>query len=1002
MTIRLPVNVKRNNFRDGQLVDEQDLDDEQNYNVQTDNAIVNNFFGSGLLIESPNINVIFDSDVLTAVQAHYVATHDFDGRGIDPTNQPTDTVLGNQLEIILSDADVSLRRNVAVCVIGTDFQNNLQYERFAFYANESQVGKIHFKTVISILFNDFKGNNNGSRELGGRIIVREAASMQLSRDEITASQNFEPNLFFRDFIVVDQTVGPNPSTVLATTLQTALGTSGYTVDAMNINIGYVDKESLVQNDITTRYGQKFQAKVNNIQKARILLGVEHDYTQPNPDHWFDWSGDIIVSVHALQTTVSCPTDTIPDNAIDYQPFPAPLVQIILTQATLFDAGITLTDIAQPIDISFLNTRLSSYINTGIIAGNYYVITVQRAGDASVGNLFTLTGRDYTENSVFTAFNGSTWTDNSSLDLWFEIYSDCLKVASGTGYDAGTGISIDKTMVDADTGATIDYSDDGIPFANNGQGVLNYAVVQAVNELIDSVQDARTGSPVFSRQQSAAEISTVISTQLASLETTSDPIILGCAADYNNRLNVVLNKTQNYIGLVGANSFCIINPDADLLVYNLVGAKFDPNIANPNAKEYLIYKADLCVDGYGDLNGDGYIGADDVLRIAALVGESIYSLTTQAKIVAGLISALELLRGDIDGDGVITINDVALITDIYNKNITTPLPYGNSFQRLCLSLENLSGRNDGYHSSWDGYARLWSPNPRNAQYGVDPSLPIGSYTLNYYGYPVPVDVETGEAAYTTVPYVPTNYRITIKPMWRKELVKTNYTGRLLPCTFTDLGHQPGTALYVPGTIRSCLISSLTYCTPIESFASCFGGQNTFYIPNDVIIGGKILAPDGRDYALDLEVNTITLKLPALPIPDKSLDVFSLFVCESAAHKGFTTAGYPAMRFADCAYIQSNALALNQIRFSVALESLCIEIDGYDVFIPDGYGIAVDPLIGTNIDPTTGVLTIRGTNINSDPDITLNCKILITVYIKRAGWKNNHLEVLPNELQNLLGI
>ncbi len=995
MTLRKPVSIPYVRWVDGQKVDQDDMVDEQNRNLQSEQAIVNNFFGSGLMPEAPIRRVLFDSDALDSTQQQYYVNNEFDGRGITPHAQPTDLNYGNQLELILTDSDVSLRRSVKVCVIGTDFQNNSQYETFYFNSNETQVGKKHFKTIITLLFNDFKGNLNGSRALGGSLLIRESKSMELSRDEIVASQNLEPNLFFRDFKVVDQTVGPNASMVLYQTLLTALGTSGYTVDSLDINIGYVNKKNINANDISTRYGQKFKAKTTNIQKIRLLLGVDKDITAPTSETWFEWSGDIIVSIHELQTSVTCPTDTIPDNAIDYQPNPSPIAQVVLTKDILFDNfGYTLTDIAQPVDVCFTNTRVGGFINTGITINNYYVVTIQRAGDTSSGNIFTLTGSNYTDNSVLTQFNGSTWVDNPNEDLWFEIQSDSMKVASGYGYDTGVGIAVNKTIADSATLATIDYSEDGVNFSNNGQNINNYVVVQAINNLQDQVQDSRTGAPIFSRYQSNAEISCITSTQLNTLMLTEEPIILGCGTDTNNRVSATLTKTQTYINMGVDNQFWIVNPSADLLLYNLVGAKFIPNTLNASAKEYLIYKTVLCVDGYGDLNGDGYVGADDLLRFNDLLGEDISTLSTQQKIVAGIFTILEFLRADIDGDGVISGADFALIESIYNKNISVVLPNGDTFNRITLYVENLQGRYDGYHSSYDGFARLWNPLPVIAQYNIDPSLMEGTTTIYYYGYPAPVDVVGNEPALYTAPFVNVSYQIQLAPRWVRDNVKVNYVGRMLPCAFTDM----------TGVVKaSCEVASKIGCSDVNyGSASCTGGRNDMFVPDNLYIeNGQILNTDGTHYAIDFEQATITLKLPASAINNKALDLFSLFIKEGAAANGLTAVGYPAMKFADCTYVQSDALVKNQLRFLVAIESLAQNVDGYDITIVDGYGAIIDPLVGTYIDNDTGVLTIRSTNVLAeDSDMTLNSKITITVFIKKAGWKNNPLIVENAQLINLL--
>ena len=73
---------------------------------------------------------------------------------------------------------------------------------FYFFKNETQITRKHYKNIITLLFNDFKGNKNCSLNLGGRILIEEAMPMELSRDPLMACNNIEPNLFFRDFKVI--------------------------------------------------------------------------------------------------------------------------------------------------------------------------------------------------------------------------------------------------------------------------------------------------------------------------------------------------------------------------------------------------------------------------------------------------------------------------------------------------------------------------------------------------------------------------------------------------------------------------------------------------------------------------------------------------------------------------------------------------------------------------------------------------------------------------------
>jgi len=986
MTKRLSVTTPYMRWRDGMMVSENDMDFEQNHNLQSNSAIINNFFGSGLLSYSPTRQVIFDSSNLSSEQQALVISNNFDGRGITPHSQPTDTSLGHQLEITLTSGDVSLRRSVKICVIGLDFEGSIQYEFFYFYKNETQVSRKHFTNVITLLFNDFKGNQNCSQNLGGIVVIKEALPMELSRDAKTAFQNLEPNLFFRDFKVVDQNLGPNPSTTLDLTLQAAIGTS-YSVDALDINTTWLNKKTIAD-DISTRYGQKFKAKVTNIQNVKLLLGIERNLTVPS-SQYFNWSGNIIISIHALQTSVSCPTDVTPDNAMDFDPEPTALAQIVITQDSLAAKGLTLTDIAQPIDFAFTNTKIGGYTNTGILTNNYYVVTMQRAGDVSTGTLFTLTGRDFAENSVFSQFNGTTWTDDVTQDMWFEIYSDALKVADGMGYDEGNSIAINKTAINSSTGVTYDYVEDSINFSNNGQDVLNYAVVQSVNDLITITQDERTGSDIYSQQTNKAEISSLTTTEKAALEATEEPIILGCAYDINNKSLATLTSSQKYIGLTSANEFCIVDPTVELKLYNLVGSVFTPNTANASSKEYYVYKTTLCVDGYGDLNNTGTVGADDVLRANALLGEDINSAITQAKIIAGTVTSLEILRADIDGDGVVGASDIAAINALYTKDQSVILPNGATFERLCLYLENLNGRNDGYHACTEGYARIYNPQPTSVAYTT-----LDAYQLLWYGYPVPVNVPSNEAALTTVPFVDVAFKLDITPFWREEYIKTHSTGRLLPCTFT---YSTGT------TINTCADPEKFYCGLLEKSNTCDKGRNDFFIPGNLIIndGGQILDSDGENHKIDFETNNIVLTLPDEVIINKSVNIFTSFVAEESGSGGFTTLGYPAAKFADCSYVQSNALNKDQVRFNVYISSLNQETDGYSLIY--GFGVITDPLVGTYMDQSTGILTITSTNVDENLAVpSENCKIVIQVMLKKGGFVNTQIEVSPNEIIEIFGL
>lgn len=956
MTKRIPVSQLQNLWHDAQTVDKNDLNTEQNYNNQTNAAIVNNFFGSGVLVSSAEQNVLFDSNQLDSVQAALEAAITFDGTGINVAVQPTDVNLGNQIEVELTDSDVFGRLSIKVLIIGLDFNGALQYDRLTFRRNEKQVTPGHYKKILTLIFNDFKGNNNCSRNNGGRIVVREASSFELSRDPIMVAQDFEPNIFFRDFKPVDG------YTNLYSMVQNAIG-SEYNADDLNINITGRGIRSILPNDVTTQIGQKFKATTNNIQKVTFLMGAVRNDAAPI-DNRFDWAGNLIVSVFPLQTTVSCPTDIIPELAIDFDPAQTPLVEVSFSQAELRDLGYVLTDVAQPIDFIFNSTKIAAA--GGINIDNYYAVTFRRSGASTNGTIFAETGNNEIDNSRSTIFSG-VWVDTNEEDLWFQIWTDAAKVADGQGFDSGNGILYDKTVIDQKTGAQIDNQKRYFSFSTTGQGTENTGVIQAIETDSVTIQDERTGNNTFSRKQFTPSFNFVSNTDLASLKNISEPLIIGCVSDNNPKTNPTLNKTQTKPGLVKGDTFCIINPDPDLLSLQLIGSKLIPN--SSKAYDYRIFKVNYCVDGYGDVNGDGIIDATDVARASELIGESLTSTTTQAKIVSGEISTLELLRAGVNGTGTITSTDVNLIQNYVNRSINS-FPAGTSFTHLCLTVQQSIGRSDGYFDCINGYVRLDG-------YAGNNKVPISSLTpqdLIYDGYLSEVLIDGVDSAFNTVPFTSINYQIKFQPYWQDYLLILNSNARLVPTTFT----------YQNAIVPNDCSPDLINCKElVGNIPSVDVGRNDLFVPDNLIVGkGELLRPDGSNYKIDLEIATIVLSLPTTAITEKSINIFNVFIAN--AGDGKTTAGYNCLKYSDCSFVEPVDLAEGKVKINVSLQSMASSGD----------------IVAIYVDPITGLMTLSSTvGTHSSIYANLRTKIIITVYLKKAGWINNSLEVTNLEVTGL---
>lgn len=975
MTTRKNVSQIQNKFHNAQRVDEGDLLVEQVHNTQIHSATIQNHFGSGVLLDKPRQYILFDSDNLDSTQAALDAVGVFDGSGIHVHTQPSDANLGNQIEVELTDSTVKGRFSVKVAIIGLDFEGNLQYDKFYFHKNEKQITSRHYARILALFFNDFKGNNNCSRNHGGRIVIRETAPFQLSRDDLMAVQDVEPDIFWRDFKF-------NQFANLFTTIQQAIG-SEYDADALNINITGKGVRTLSAGDVTSQIGQKFLASTDNIQKVTLLLGVNRNDTVPIENR-YDWLGDLVISIYPLQTTVSCPSAIVPNLAIDYDPAITPLAQITYSQAELLDLGYVLTDTLQPVDFIFSETKLGNGSTSGITIDNYYAVTIKRSGAAATGNIIVSVANDRIEDSRLIAFNG-IWTDVTEEDLWFKIWTDAAKIADGRGYDNGNGIEYEKTTTDPDTAATIDNKIVSKSFIDTGENILNTGIIQAVEYESYNIQDERAGNTIFSRKKYIPSFSFVDNANLTDLRATSEPFVIGTIRDTNPKLNELLTKTQTFPGLARADTFCIINPDADLLSVNVVGSKIYPNTLHTN--NFRIFGAQYCYDGYGDVNGDGIIDDDDISAVSSLLGESLFYSTTQQKIIDGYFSTFEILRADVDGDGYVSSTDLDLITRYVNRQINS-FPVGTYFTHLCLTLQQSVARWDGYFDCADGYVRL------DGYAGVQ-LIPVSSLSdteLRYYGYLVTPQLET-DPIFTTVPFPGVTYEVIPQPYWQGFNIIESSNSKLVTCSFTTDNDN---------TIPDCTMAVTFSCEDRGNpTIICDPGKNDLFIPGNLILndGSKIVDRDGYSYKHDIEIGTIILNLPNDPLQEVTLNVFNKLIADSG--DGLTSAGFAAMRYADCSTVQPQDLALGKLKFSVSIQAMVPELDGYDGYLGNNC-IIIDDIVGVYFDHDSGILTLTSKDMHEDTVYkSLVTKIQIIVYLKKAGWRDsNYLEVQPAQLAGLL--
>lgn len=1079
MTERLPVSVQRPIWYDSQQVDETDLTAEQNANISIEAAIIDNHVGDGILPEFLVDNVIFDSTLAVGF---------LDGLAIFPQNQPTDGNLGNQLSVNLTASIASGHRQIKVCIIGLDFEENLQYEILYFQTNEIQTTRLHFAKVLVLLFNDFIGNPILSFNLGGRIVINEASPMTLSRDVVMVAQDQQPNLFWRDFFL-DFSVA---ALGLQGMLQAAMPL--YNVAALNIYTAPLDNLPLLAGDVTTQIGEKFLATTNNVQKVTLLLSVQN--LAVGQQNNLVWTGDMIVSIYPLQTTIDCPTDFFPNEAIQFTPSSIPLAQISYNYASLQAAGIVLDSVPQPVDFVFSNSPIAG--GNLMVAGQYYAVTIKRSGAANQCNILIAVGQNLIPNSEVTTYAGTLWVDIPSQQMWFRIYTDAAKVSDGQAYDAGNGVIIPKTNVNTTTQATQNYVFGALPFLS---GDIYSAVLAAITQDTDEVPDANTGNPVDSRQQFVPKVTLLNTIDVTNLEQASEPLILGTISDKNiNSFNpgqapltaplfsATLAKDELLIRIVDdptdtVRFSTIVNGLATALLNGqLVSAMITPDIGGAPFTYYRIASARLCSMILGDVDGNGIIDENDLTLLNKFLGynlnvglpaqtiiitdgytttftngyetltqpfTNLYNISWQLvdpnthavvasatdgvlvanptdptlanftsgsvsfDVIVGLSSynlvilsnganeadwggwtivgvdstvdvltiqkvyltgdtIAQMLRADINGDFVITSADGYLLNSyIERQTASTPPPttypapstnpytnIGTRFNVIRLRLEEFIDRYDDYDSN---------PDARNATVHPVQDIFLSDGYLashNYYNFPIQMSINS-------------------ELVWDPSLVVCSSQTRFVPSVFT----------YENGfTKNSCVIDGVQ-CNVYPVPQPFDPGRVDVFVPNNLIIGpgGQVENVDGSFYKVDFEIGTVVLEIPdGLFGSERTLDILNDFVVDYTGN-GITRLGFPAMKFADCSYVTANALANDQLRFSVSVQS--ISQNNNDM---DGY-------LGVNVDFATGLLTLNFTNLYQSVVLqTLSTKVQVNVFLKKGGFNNQPLFVDSTKVQNMLNL
>jgi len=341
--------------------------------------------------------------------------------------------------------------------------------------------------------------------------------------------------------------------------------------------------------------------------------------------------------------------------------------------------------------------------------------------------------------------------------------------------------------------------------------------------------------------------------------------------------------------------------------------------------------------------------------------------------------VQMLRADIDGDFHITYDDGYLLGSYIDRipltmspATTYPAPSTNPYTKIGTTFNVLRFRLEKYIDRTDDYTNLSTGRGVGIHPTPDLFISDGYFaTHDFLASPVPFTIQK-------------------QLTWDESLVVTNSNTKFVPASFTN-----GSGF----VHNECMIEGIN-CTIYGSRPEFDRGTVDFFVPDNLIIGtGDLHRPDGEFYKVDFEVGTIVLEIPdGIFASERTVNILDDFISDYTG-VGVTRLGFPAMRFADCSFVKSDALAKDQLRFSVAVQSFSPNTNGMS---DDGYlGAIVDGKIGVSIDYATGLLTLNFSNLYEDAVLkSLSTKIQIHVFLKKGGFNNRPLFVDSTKVHNML--
>ena len=450
--------------------------------------------------------------------------------------------------------------------------------------------------------------------------------------------------------------------------------------------------------------------------------------------------------------------------------------------------------------------------------------------------------------------------------------------------------------------------------------------------------------------------------------------------YSDSISHPVTGNPQFTRIADVPSFSVV---AESTVTTLIDAQSNPIILgvakdnNPNS--FATITGSTVYPGLATANTFTILAPSTDLILNNLVGSILTPNTSKSSLTYRVVKqeVFTDAYGDVNGDGAIDTADVVLASalDGYSKLFDDIYPITPADQRAAIIAGTVTMPQivradvDG-----NGYVDAVDAQAIQNYITIHSAFPVGSefrrVVLTVESVMDPIhnspNIIGADSSLVALSFTPITYSITFVPSWKSEGIVVSDLRRFVLKSFTSIADSDLIAV-VPN-----------------------GGKNVTLIPGDILLGGDILDVNANPYPIDLEVVELVIELPEGSTQGE-LDIFNNFIRGKLA-------------FSDGTLVGLGALANNQVKIAASIQSVVKDFapgqytDGYDY--NDGT-YHINETVAILYTQASGVLRIRANNIRNlviRPE--LRTKIVLSVYLKKAGFENADQTISSQVVANLI--